>query len=368
MDLKRVLICGFTENQGGMESYIMEIYRHLDRTKIQFDFLNFHTFQIAYANEIATLGGKIYYVPMKSVDVNGHYQALDEVFTNTQYAGVYYQCNNKLVSLDVFQYAKKHGVPKCVIHSHNSTQMDKPLLHRIREKMAELRMDTYVTDYFACSKEAGEWMFGNRPFTVIKNSVDTDVFRYDESTRAQIRKEHGIENQLVVGTVGRLVDAKNPKFMIEIFDELQKMNSETVFLHVGDGTLRDELIQIKEQYEWKNNYLFVGNKGNVADYMNAMDVFVLPSIHEGFPIVLVEAQATGLPCFAADNITKTCDLTGNLDFLPISGSAKVWAEKILEVDSRKRESQTKSIQENGYDIVKVTKQIEEFFSEDKYAE
>lgn len=364
MALQRVLICGFTENKGGMESYIMEIYRHCDRTKIQFDFLNFHTFEIAYAEEIKVLGGNIYYVPMKSVDVNAHYQALDDVFSKYNYAGVYYQCNNKLVSLDVFKYAKKYGVPKRVIHSHNSTQKQNSFLHRIREKLAEIRMDSYVTHYFACSEEAGTWMFGKRPFTVIKNSVDTSVFYYNEASREKLREQYAFADKIVVGTVGRLVDAKNPKFMLKIFDELQKMNPETVFLHVGDGVLMDEMLELRDQHDWKDKYLLVGNQSNVADYMNAIDVFILPSIHEGFPIVLVEAQSTGLQCLVADNITNSCDLTGNIKFLPIDSSEKLWAETILQVVVKGHKSESNRIKELGYDIVNITKQICVFFRED----
>uniref|UniRef100_UPI004055B57A glycosyltransferase n=1 Tax=Agathobacter sp. TaxID=2021311 RepID=UPI004055B57A len=367
MGLRRVLICGFTEGQGGMESYIMEIYRHCDRSKLQFDFLNFHTFEISYAEEIRKLGGNIYYVPMKSVDMKGHYQALEEVFSNHDYAGVYYQCNNKLVSLDVFVYAKKHNVPKRVIHSHNSTQKKNAFLHRVREKLTELRMDRYVTHYFACSNEAGMWMFGKRRFRVIKNSVDTDIFFYNEAAREKIRKTYGLGEKIVVGTVGRFVEAKNPKFMLEIFDELQKKNKETVFLHVGNGSLMDEMVQKRDTYEWKDKYIFVGNQNNVADYMNAMDVFILPSLHEGFPIVLVEAQATGLQCIVADNITKTCKLTRNMTFLPIQGSAALWADKIMESALKERKSEAVKIRLQGYDIVEVSKQMERFFGEDRYA-
>lgn len=363
MDIKRVLICGFTEGQGGMESYVMEIYRHCDRNKIQFDFLNVHTFQIAYADEIKALGGKIFYVPLKSVDMKEHYRVLDKLFKENQYAGVYYQCNRKLISLDVFKYAKKYGVPKRVMHSHNSTQEVESFVRRIREKNVESQMDKYVTHYFACSEEAGKWMFGNRTFTVIKNSVDTGIFYYNEASRQEIRQKYQSEGKIVVGTVGRLVDAKNPKFMLEIFDVLWKKNKDVVFLHVGNGVLMERLVQEREQYDWKDKYVFVGNKRNVADYMNAFDVFVLPSIHEGFPIVLVEAQATGLQCIVADNITKACDLTGNMAFLPIQNTAELWAEKILELAKKERQSKTKEIQDAGYDILKVSKQIEDFFRE-----
>jgi len=367
MSAQRVLICGFTQEQGGMESYIMEIYRHCDRSKLQFDFLNVQPFSIAYKEEIEALGGNIFYVPLKGVDIKEHYKKLDDLFKKNKYIGVYYQCNRKLISLDVFKYAKKYGVKKRVIHSHNSTQAPVSFIEKMRQKNVELNMDKYVTDYFACSQQAGKWMFGNRPFTVIKNSVDTNVFFYNEIAREKIRKKYNLEDKIVIGTVGRLVEAKNPRFMLEIFNKLQKKNKETVFLHVGNGTLMDEMVQKRDKYNWKDKYLFVGNKRNVADYMNAMEIFILPSLHEGFPIVLVEAQATGLPCLVADNITNTCNLTGKVDFLPIDNSTELWADKIIELAQTKRKSEVEQIKQKGYDIVEISKQMQSFFGEDKYA-
>ncbi len=361
MEPKRILIGGFTEGRGGMETYIMDIYRHCDRTKLQFDFLNFHTFDIAYKEEIEELGGCIYYIPLKSVDMKMHYQALKQLFLENSYCGVYYQCNHKLVSLDVFKIAKKHGVKKRVVHSHNSTHKPGSFMHRLREKVTEMQFPKYVTANFACSKNAGKWMFGNREYTVIRNGIDTSVFAFHQEKREQLRREMGIYRQLVIGTVGRLVEAKNPEYMLEIFKILHEQNPNTVFLHVGDGNLRERMKKKIVEYGLQDRYLLLGMQSNVADYLCAMDIFLLPSIHEGFPFVLVEAQATGLPCLVADNITKDCDLTGNMTFISNQEQPNVWAKKIQEIDISNRQCGVEQIQRQGYDVNTVAMQIQDYF-------
>lgn len=361
MDVKRVLICGFTENQGGMESYIMAIYRNCDRSRIQFDFLNFHTFEIAYADEIRELGGNIYYIPMKSVDYKGHYDALEDVFSHNQYVGVYYQCMHKLVSLDVFKYAKKYDVPKRVMHAHTTKSAKESLTHRIREVLVEMNLHRYVTDFFACSKEAGEWLFGNKKFEIIKNSIDTEIFYYNRKTREEIRKELGISDKFVIGTVGRLAEVKNTGFIMDTFKKLHDKNPNTAFLHVGGGPLMEELCVKRKDENLEDAYLLPGAKNNVADYMNAMDVFVLPSLQEGFPIVLLEAQATGLPCVIADHITPTCDLTGNISFVSIEHGVDPWVEEITKYQNQDRKTGVSQIKSAGYDVQVVSKQIQNFF-------
>ncbi len=361
MKPSRVLICGFTEGRGGMENYIMNIYRRIDREKLQFDFLNFHTFELAYTEEIKRLGGNIYYVPMKREDIRKHYEELNRVFSQNEYCGVYYQCNHKLVSLDVFQAAKEHMVPKRVVHSHNSTNKKNSFLHRLREKKVELSFQKYVTDQFACSTNAGEWMFGKKSFRVIANGIDTTKFVYHPSKREQIRKQLGITDQLVIGTVGRIVEAKNPEYMVDVFEALYRKNPNAVFLHLGEGHLYDVIKEKIKQKGLDQNYLLLGQQEQVDAYMSAMDVFVLPSKHEGFPFVMVEAQSTGLQCLVADNITKECDLTGNVTYLSNAVHPSVWADTILSLDISKRSDWSQHIYDNGYDVTAVASQIQNYF-------
>ena len=329
MEAKRVLIGGLTGNCGGLETYIMSIYRRVDREKIQFDFLNYYTPDLAFEEEIKMLGGHIYRVPMKREGIFKHYKVLNNIFGSTQYSGVYLQCNRKLESLDTLRLAKRFGVKHRVIHSHNSTQKATSFLNNIRIWLTEKNMDRYATGYFACSEDAGKWMFGDKKYTVINNSIDTTVFNYDINKRNAIREQYKLSDQTVLGSVGRLEEQKNPEYLIEVFRAVHEKNPNTVFLHIGDGPKLEELQCTVKKYGLENSYLLLGKKDNVSDYLNAMDAFLLPSRYEGFPIVLVEAQATGLPCYVADNITRSCDLTGGMQFLSISDSPEIWADAVL---------------------------------------
>lgn len=358
---KKILIVGFTENRGGLESYIMEIYRHCNHQKIQFDFLCFKKIHEDYEQEIHDLGGKVFYIPIKRNGVLAHYRGLKEIFSNCNYAGIYYQCNRKLSTLDVFKFAKKYNVPIRAIHSHNSTQQNVSFINKIRNRLVDFRIDNYVTDRFACSAEAGEWMFGNREYTVIKNAVDTSVFYYNKNDRIKTRKQLGLENKIIIGTVGRLAEQKNPFYIVEIMKQLCDMNKDIYFIHIGGGELEEKLKEKILEYSLQNNYLMLGMRNNIYSYLNAMDILVLPSKHEGFPIVLVEAQATGLKCLVADNITRSCDLTGNLKFLPINISAREWAEEILNELNYERQDCRKILVEKGYDIKTMAFQMQDFF-------
>lgn len=361
MKPKRVLIAGLTSNYGGLESYVMSIYRRIDRKQLQFDFLNYYERELAFKDEIKRLGGRVFRVPMKRESIREHYRVLNHIFGSTKYIGVYLQCNRKLESLDTVRLAKKYRVKHRVIHSHNSAQQTVTFIQNLRIKVTEKTMDHYITDYFACSDEAGMWMFGDRNYIVIKNSVDTKIFRYDELRRNVIRQKYGIEGMLVLGSVGRLEYQKNPEYLVEIFKDIHASNPRTVFLHVGDGPQKEGINNQLKKYGLENCFFLLGNQDNVSDYMNAMDAFLLPSRYEGFPIVLVEAQATGLPCFVADNITLSCNLSGNMKFLPIDGVTESWSKEILSSKTNDRSDGVEIIKKAGYDIYDLTKQIQDYF-------
>lgn len=368
MKPKRVLICGFTGNYGGMEAYIMNIYRNIDRTKLQFDFLYPYEDKMAFSDEVLKLGGHIYHVPSRKKSPAAHYRLLKKLFKEHQFAGMYYQCNQKLHTLEIFKYAKRYGVKHRVVHSHNSTQIESSKINAYREKLIEMNMDKYATDYFACSRDAGKWMFPGKGYTVINNGVDITRFRYDTGIRDSLRREMNIDdNTVVLGTVGRLSEQKYPEFMVEAFREYHKLNPDSVFIHIGAGEKEREMLELVAKYELGNEYFLVGKKDNVYDYMNVMDGFVLSSRYEGFPIVLVEAQSTGLGCIVSDVITEDVNITGKISYVPL-GNPSEWAAAIDAVISRdkgRREDQTARIKELGYDIVSVSESIQKYFTEDE---
>ena len=353
MEPRKVLIVGMTPEKGGRETFIMDLYRRIDRSKIQFDYINTcPNKNIAFTDEIQEMGGRILYVPMLRHGPIAHYRTLHRVFAEGHYHAVYYNANSFLKNADVFQVAEQYQVPLRILHSHNSSDLIKqPLIQRIREHKARQAIVRYVTHYFSCSTEAGKWMFGEEtPFTVINNGIDTERFDFCSEVREQLRSAHAVGNKTVYGTVARIRPEKNPFFLLDVFSEIHHLQPDSVLWHIGGGSLEPELREKIALLGLEDSFLLLGRKDNVEDYLNAMDLFLLPSIHEGFPITLVEAQTSGLRCLIADTITPDVDLTGNITFLPLTKDPKEWAETAIALASYKRNSCRPAIIEKGFDV------------------
>lgn len=360
---KRVLICGFTRTVGGMETYIMNIYRNIDRQKLQFDFLYPYDAPMAFHDEVLKLGGHIYHVPRKKKNILQHYKLINKLFRENEFEGIYFQCNRKLLTMDVFKKAYKYGVKKRIIHSHNTQSYYGGCINALREKIAGFSYDKYINGFFACSDDAGKWMFGQRDYRVINNGIDTNKFRYSEESRHRIREEEHIpEDYFVLGTIGRLSDEKNPEFLVELFDKINEYNSKCCFIHVGDGDKKNEIMKMVSD-RGLDNYLLVGRKDNPADYLNAMDLFLLPSIYEGFPISLIEAQSTGLPCISSTNVTQSANITGLIKYFSLD-SKQEWYDAIMDTmvsSDYTRTDKSNVVEDAGFGVNKLAKSIEEFF-------
>ena len=359
----RVLICGLTENKGGIESYIMNIYRNIDRRKLQFDFLCGENQTIAFSDEIKKMGGHIYHIPRKYKHPIRHFVLLRKLFKENKHEGLYYQCNVKLRTIELLKLAKKYGVKKRVLHSHNTQDEKRNKIILFREWYTSRLYDKYCTDYFACSEAAGKWMFNNREFSVINNCIDTDIIKYDKIIRDTIRSNLKINNDTVVlGTVGRVEYPKNPEFSVETFNIYHRANPNSIFIHVGDGIDREKIQKLVDDYGLSDSYYLQGMVSNVADYLNAMDCFLLPSIFEGFPISLIEAQSAGIPCIVSSSVTKSSKLT-DLVCYKKTNSPKVWADEIerLLLKNSIRTDRSGEICEQGYGIKKLAEKIQKYF-------
>ena len=296
---------------GGVESVIMNYYRHLDHNKVQFDFIcDEDSTRIPY-NEIKKLGGRVFLVP-KYQNLPKYLKALEKLFKENQYRIVHSNIN----TLSVFPLyaAKKAGVPIRISHSHstsNPKEWKRNLIKNILRPFSKL----YATDYFACSELAGRYLFGNKAFDqgevkIIHNAIDIDKFKFDEVARKKLRKELGIkDNTVVIGHVGRFVQQKNHTFLVDVFKEYHKKNPDSKLLLVGSGPLEDKIKKKVEKLGLKDSVLFLGQRDDINKLYSAMDVFCLPSLYEGLPVVGVEAQAAGLPCVFSDKITNDTVIT-----------------------------------------------------------
>lgn len=369
MMLKRILVFGITDNPGGVESVIMNYYRHLDREKVQFDFLC-NTNEVAYEKEILELGGRIFRVTARSLDNNQYKKDMRNFFENNakNYSCIWVNICS-LANIDYLRYAKKYGIKHRIIHSHNSNNMDSTL-RGILHKVNKIILNYYATEFWSCSNDASKWFYNKgildrENIRLVNNAVDVERFQYNGDKRNEIRLSMGLDNKLVIGHIGRMHFQKNQEFLIDIFYEIKKKVPDSILILVGQG---EDEIKIKEKVEkldLDDSVKFMGVLSDVENVMQSMDLFIFPSLFEGLPLVLIEAQANGLPIFTSANvISKDVKMSDNLQFIDLNRNAKEWADIVYKTYMEKGLSRTDNktiIKNNGYDIKYEAKKIQEFF-------
>lgn len=346
--------------RGGLETMLMNYYRNIDRNKVQFDFLTHRDERWDYDDEIESLGGKIYHLPKLNPFSKNYLNALDKFFKeHKEYQIVH--CHQDCLSGVVLKVAKKNGVRFTIAHAHSASQ-DKNLKYLIKV-LAKKNIKKYSDKMFACGEEAGRWMFETDNFEVLNNAIDTDLYTYNKEKADKIKKEFGIENKFVVGHVGRFNYPKNHKFIIDVFNEVQKVKEDSVLMLVGDGELRPEIEQKVRDLGLSDKVIFAGIRSDVNDLMHGMDVFLFPSLYEGLGIVLIEAQAAGLKCIISENIPKDGVLTNDVTSISLNQSPAVWANEILKYQEYKRANNKEIIKKVNYDIKNNAKTLEHFYIE-----
>lgn len=310
---------------GGVESVVMNYYRHIDRSKVQFDFLVDEDSTRVPEEEITALGGRVFRIPPYQHPIR-YRRELIRLMHEQQWSIVHSNINT--LSVFPLSAAKKVGVPVRIAHSHST--MGKGEFAKNAMKLA-LRpfANMYPTVRFACGHYAGEWLFGkNRDFTVIPNAIELDKFRFDPTARRETREELGIaEDTFLIGHVGRFMPQKNQAFLIDVLADLLPNRPNTMLAFVGDGPDRADVQQHAEELGVADYVLFLGQRSDVNRLYQAFDVFCLPSRYEGLCLVGVEAQRAGLLCLFSDAITREVDATNTSRFMPID-SHKEWSSII----------------------------------------
>ena len=331
--------------RGGLETMLMNYYRAIDRTKIQFDFLTHRDFRADYDDEIEALGGKIYRLPNLNPFSRNYLDALDRFFEeHPEYRIVHSHLD--CMSAIPLKAAKKHGVPVRIAHSHSSRQ-DRDLKYPLK-LLFKRGIAGQATQLFACGQEAGKWMFGTDDFHVLNNAIDAKRYCFDPEVRQEVRCELSIpENALVAGHVGRFMAPKNHGLLMRIFAELP---DDTRLLLVGDGELRAENERLAEELGIRDRVVFAGLRSDVDRMLQAMDVFVFPSLYEGLPLSVIEAQAASLPCLISDKVPLECKKTDLVTQIPLDASPAEWAEAVLSVAETPRRDTLAQIREAGFDI------------------
>lgn len=354
---KRVLQVVTHMNRGGLETMLMNYYRQIDRSRVQFDFLTHRVGEKDYDAEIRSLGGRIYHVPPVNPFSASYHRALDNFFSqHPEYRVVHSHLD--CMSTDVLRAAKKHGVPVRIGHGHSSSQ-DKNAKYFLK-LLCKRGIPAQATHLFACAKEAGDWMFSGTPFRVLPNAIDAAAYRCDAAMRRDVRAELKLEDAVVLGHVGRFSEPKNHPFLIDLFAEAVKKEPKARLLLVGGGEGRSAIEEKVQALGLAEKVLFLGVRSDVNRLLQAMDVFVFPSLYEGFGIVALEAQAAGLPCMVSDAVPMECQLTDLLEQLPLD-SAELWAEQVLDAVRRERKDTYDAICAAGFDIAQNAKWLEEFY-------
>jgi len=351
-------------NAGGVESVVMNYYRHIDKEKIQFDFIVDEDSAFIPHNEIEQLGGRVFTIPPYHKPVAYH-KALVNLLAKNRYKIIHSHIN----TLSVFPLfaAKCAGVPIRIAHNHSVAgkgETSRNIMKYALRPFSKL----FPTHFCACAEHAGRWLFGNKLYDIgkvqlVSNAVDMSKFDYDAEARLAIRTELNIDDKFVVGHVGRFVFPKNHLFLIDIFAQLHSQRRESVLLLVGDGELEQEIRSKVEQLNLTDCVLFLGVRNDVHRILQGMDVFLLPSLYEGLPVVSIEAQASGLRLVASNQVPAEANITNGIEYVDLIKSATEWAGIILHSSANDRESTSRKILESNYNIKIAAKQLEEFYQQ-----
>jgi glycosyltransferase involved in cell wall biosynthesis len=348
-----------------LESRLIDIYRHLNREEVQFDFYSCRLSLGVFDKEILSLGGKIFYNEILSVKNILSIPMRFTSFLNSHSEYRIVHCHlNQWCGL-VLQGAMNAKVPIRIAHSRNSFEV-RSVSNTIRN-MIKIPVNYTSTHRFAVSMEAAEWLYGKKAVVsgtvmVLPNGIETQKYLFNKDVRTKVRKDLGLSDKFVVGHIGRFCTQKNHEFLLKVFSEIVILEPNAILLLVGKGVLEESIKNQCFDLGIEDKVSFLGVRSDVPDLLQAMDVIAFPSFYEGLPGVILEAQAAGLPCVVSDKITREAKITDLVDYLPITISAKEWAEVLLKkVKSTERKVTLAEFVDAGFDIESVVRWYQEFY-------
>lgn len=342
----------------GIESFIMNMYRNIDRSKVQFDFLVLRDQKEFYDDEIRSLGGHKYYVHSSKKNtllrIWDESKQIEKFLKKHKYNIVHIHYTTPLRAPYLLA-AKNAGVPVRIYHAHSAAVSGKSKIKLLIYNYYRNKINKWGTDWFACSQAAADWIFSdklikNGNVEVVYNGIDTTRFQYSEDQRNKIRNKLKLGKSFTVIHTGRFIEQKNQMFILDIFANLLVKCPDAKLLLLGTGKLLEKTKEYAKTLGILENVQFLGVKSNVEEYLCAADCYVMPSLYEGLPVAAVEAECTGLQCYLSTNITKEVALTDETYFLELSQSAEVWANKIICNRKVDRHDKSQMVAKNGYDV------------------
>lgn len=357
---------------GGVEAFLMNYYKNIDKTIVQFDFIVDEDSTKIPQEDIEKMGGRVIKVPPYQ-DLFNYIKELKKVFKNNNYLIVHSHINT--LSVIPLYCAWKLRIPIRIAHSH-ATSSKKEWKRNLIKTLLKPFSKVFATNYFACSEYAGRWLFGDKTFDnnnvyILNNAVDLDKFKYSIKKRNIVRKELQIKDDcIVIGHVGRLMETKNHRFLLDLFYELEKiLLGKTKLLIVGQGPLEKILKEKVQNLDLEDKVMFVGQKDDIDEYYQAFDIIIFPSFYEGFGNVLLEAQISNLPCVVSDGIPLKTKIIEDFCFISLDESKQVWIDKCLQfIKNNKRESKVDLFFDKGFEIKTEAKKMEKIYIDLVYGE
>lgn len=359
----------------GVMSVIMNYYRNINKDKVQFDFLFFIKKEDSYYNEIIELGGNAYYLEMLSrKNIFSYQRMINDFFYHHGDKYEIVHLHEVLLSFFILKASKKNKILTRIVHSHNSVGAE-TILKRIRNRILCLPIKYLATNFCACSIKASNFLYGIEFYKkgkvkIINNAIDCSRFAYNSEVRRQIREKLGFQNCYIIGHIGRFSEQKNHLFLIDVFYHLRKYDKSYKLLLIGGGPLYETIVNKVNRLNLTSDVVFLGVKSDVHNYLNIFDLFILPSLFEGLPVVGVEAQANNLPCVFSDAITKELSITKNNTFISLDKSAEEWAEIlskkcVLSSYPDRSSSVSRLFSDNGFLIRTEASNLENYYKKCK---
>lgn len=347
---------------GGVGTFLINTLKYIDKDEISFDFIMFNSSHNSdFTETVIDLGAKVHkfeshltikYIFKIKTEVEEHFKM------HKDYDIIHIHSPN--IGMFVLPAAKKAGIPIRILHSH-STKYSNSKVKSIRNFILDISTRSLVTDFVACSENAGNFLFKRNAYTVIPNGINIKSFAYDQEGRIKMRNVMGVEDRTVIGHVGNFDYQKNHELLIDIFYEIYKKDKGYLLYLVGNGYLEEKIREKVKKMGLVDSVKFMGRRRDIPNLMQAFDIFVLPSKFEGFGIVCIEAQASGLQCFASKNVPMAAKVTDNISFLDINSPPEQWAERIMSIAGYQRKDMSSKVKKEGYDIQDTSKKLQDHY-------
>ena len=345
----------------GVTTFTMTYYRQLDHNRIHIDFALICDIGSPYYKEIRDAGGNIFTLP-PVIDIVKHKQQCQKIIHDGHYDIIV--DNSLILTLPMMICAKKNEIPVRILHSHN-TRLSSNLLKSRIERIGLPLLKNQCTDFCACGRDAGKFLFGKKKFTVIPNVISPDVNKYDTDLRSEIKLKMGVSDRIVIGTVGRTSPQKNPYFAIKVIESLAQKIPNLTYWWIGSGEMDEELKDYVKAKGLDQIILFWGSRNDVSDFYQAMDIFFLPSLFEGLPVTGVEAQAFGLPSVVSDTITDEMVYRDLVKYVSLQDSIDAWGVALEELIKRipERRSYTEELKQSKFSAEGAGERLEKLYRE-----